>query len=87
MSRGRSDGKEVRKRCLRLPVARSLGDQWQPGFLLRSTSDYPEAEITRVCFNLQKRRQDPEATSCELPKKILLKCVPTHAAPSNGDMM
>lgn len=34
----------VRKRCLRLPVAQSLGVQWQPGFLLRSTLAFPGAE-------------------------------------------
>lgn len=55
-----------RKRCLRLPVARSLGVQWQAGFLLRSTSAFPGAEITRDCLNLQKRRCGPEATACEL---------------------
>ncbi len=59
-------GKEVRERCLRLPVAHSLGVQWQAGFLLRAKSAFTEAEITRVCLNAQKRRGSPEATACEL---------------------
>lgn len=64
-SNGGKGGKEVRERCLRLPVAHSLGVQWQAGFLLRSKSAFTEAEITRVCLNVQKRRGGPEATACE----------------------
>lgn len=75
----------VRKRCLRLPVAQSLGVQWQAGFLLRSTLAFPGAEITRVCLNLQKRGCGPEATACELT--IQLKCPPPPIIPSVGDTM
>ena len=82
MEQRRQRGKEVKERCLRLPVAHSLGVQWQAGFLLRSMSALTEAEITRVCLNVQKRRRGLEATPVKIPVKSFL--LPT--LPTNGDM-